>query len=262
MKKVITAVAAMVMVLMSTVGVFAQDYDYNINVSVDGKALEFSDAKPFLSVSEGRTLLPVRAISESLGADVDWDSEARDVLITKGETSITLHIGDKFAMKNGKKVDFDTTARIISDRTYLPLRAVAGMLNCKVSWDGSKRLVSIDTKAYESVKTVPVKDVASNIGDFWGAKQVTTAKYMNPEAFEIGTDLRYGLTSIKMKADKTYLMTFLKGGKAVDVKIGYYGEGGYQYFPVPKGMTTDDFDEVGIYNNATDTLYVFSNPYK
>jgi len=90
-----------------------------------------------------RTMLPIRFIAEALGADVEWDGDARKVTITKGETEIVITIDSDVAKVNGKKVTLDSSAFIENDRTYLPLRFVSENLGAKVEWVAKDRKVII-----------------------------------------------------------------------------------------------------------------------
>lgn len=106
-----------------------------INLEVDGENVNFPDAKPFVDEND-RTQVPVRAVAETLGFDVSYNDG--EVTIENNERKITLHIG-----KNDMIVDFgygiectamDTTARIVNDRTYVPVRFVAEMLGYTVEY--------------------------------------------------------------------------------------------------------------------------------
>ena len=71
-----------------------------VDLYVDGKKLE-TDTEP--TIVSGRTLVPVRAIFESLGAEVFWDAATWTVTATKGDTTITMSIGNTTAYVNGAK---------------------------------------------------------------------------------------------------------------------------------------------------------------
>lgn len=86
--------------------------------------------EPF--IHGGRTLVPVRAISASLKADVKWDAETRSALITKGDTSITLYLDKKEALVNGETVELDTVPVLKNGRVFLPLRFVSEQLKANV----------------------------------------------------------------------------------------------------------------------------------
>ncbi|MEW6172283.1 MAG: stalk domain-containing protein [Bacillota bacterium] len=115
-----------------------------ITVLVDGKKLS-CDTPPV--IEGGRTLVPLRAIFEALGAEVDWDGETRTVTGRKGSTAIKLVIGPKTAYVNGEPVTLDVPGKIMSGRTLVPLRFIGESLGAKVGWDGAKHTVMVSAAA-------------------------------------------------------------------------------------------------------------------
>jgi len=86
-------------------------------------------------VQNDRTLVPVRIISETLGAQVDWDANQKVVTVTDPNTTIVLKIGSSEATVNGDTVTLDAAAMISSDsRTYVPLRFIAEAMNAQVGY--------------------------------------------------------------------------------------------------------------------------------
>jgi len=115
-------------------------YASGVKVLVNEKELSF-DVPPV--IEEGRTLVPLRAIFEALGAEVDWDGDTKTVTATKGAITISLTIGEKTAYKNGGAVVLDVPGRIIEGRTLVPLRFVSEALGAEVEWEASTRTVTI-----------------------------------------------------------------------------------------------------------------------
>lgn len=115
------------------------------SVYLNGEQMTFN-VNPFIENS--RTLVPFRAIFEAVGADVEWDSETRTVIAAReknGETTfITLQI-DAAAFVNGEQKELDVPAKIVSDRTFVPLRFVVEALGEKVEWDNDNYRVVITT---------------------------------------------------------------------------------------------------------------------
>lgn len=84
---------------------------------------------------EGRTILPMRSLFESLGATVTWDQNTKTVTATKEQTTIVLTIGSKQAKVNGKAFTIDVPALVIDGRTYVPVRFVTESLGATVDWN-------------------------------------------------------------------------------------------------------------------------------
>ena len=94
-------------------------------------------------IVDSRTLVPLRAIFEALGATVEWDGETRTVTSEMDGTNIKLTIDDKNLYVNGEAKVLDVPAMIIEGRTMVPARAVAEAYGATVAWDGETRTVTI-----------------------------------------------------------------------------------------------------------------------
>ena len=92
-------------------------------------------------IENGRTMVPLRFISEALGEKVDWKADTKTVII--GDNKASLVIGEKEIEANGKKIAIDSPAVIKDARTFVPLRAISEILGAKVVWDASSRSVQI-----------------------------------------------------------------------------------------------------------------------
>ncbi len=105
-----------------------------ITVKVNDKAVVFPDAKPFLD-DNGRTQVPVRAVSEMLNAKVDWQQDSATAVITKdnGDT-VKIKLNSNVMTINEKSVQMDTAATLKDDRTFIPVRFVAEALGLTVNW--------------------------------------------------------------------------------------------------------------------------------
>ena len=103
-----------------------------IEVYADNEAVEFTDVMPFVD-STNRTQMPVRAVAEALECKVDYIDGL--VIIKSGNDIINLTIGSDILTKNGEKVQMDTAAVIISDRTFIPVRYIAEALGYTVNWE-------------------------------------------------------------------------------------------------------------------------------
>ncbi len=114
-----------------------------ISFTVDGKAVIFSDCAPF--IKDGRTLVPLRAIFESLGATVGWDEATQSVTATRGGVTVIFKIGDSTLLKNGTPSVLDVPPQLSESRTVVPVRAIAESFGCTVNWNGETNTVIITT---------------------------------------------------------------------------------------------------------------------
>jgi len=114
-----------------------------ISVVISGKSIEF-DQKPI--IENGRTMVPMRAIFEELGASVAWDNNTKTATGIKDGREVKITIGEYAIYVNGTKVDIDTPAMIVGGRTLVPVRAIAEGLDCNVTWDSKTSTVIIQPK--------------------------------------------------------------------------------------------------------------------
>jgi N-acetylmuramoyl-L-alanine amidase len=163
MKRIFTLFCLLAAALVLTGAAFAADtttvwlYDqtsgtYNAttagtaSLQIDGQAVA-TDMDPF--ILNGRTLVPARVVSETLGANVDWNADTQQVTVTSGDTTIILTIGSPNALVNGETVALpDNVAPVLvrvdgGSRTMVPVRFVSEQLGADVDWDNDSRTVLI-----------------------------------------------------------------------------------------------------------------------
>lgn len=119
---------------------------------VDGTNVQ-TDVPPV--IVDGRTLVPVRALFESLGATVGWEESTQTATATKGSTVISMQIGNTTAYVNDVAKTLDVPAQTIEGRTMAPARFVAESLNATVNWDSASDTVKISTSGSTSTQTTP-----------------------------------------------------------------------------------------------------------
>ncbi|MHB8986189.1 MAG: stalk domain-containing protein, partial [Eubacteriales bacterium] len=121
-------------------------YAYGVKVYVNSGPVSFPDQQPFIDVYFGRTYVPLRFVSEALGAKVDWEENSQKVTISKGEKIISLQIGSKEAVSNGEELFLDTVPLLVEGRTMVPLRFISEALGVEVNWtpDGEGGRVDVN----------------------------------------------------------------------------------------------------------------------
>ena len=153
-----------------------------ITVSIEGQNVAFTEAKPFVD-ENGRTLVPLRKISEELGFDVKWDAATKkialvaDVKQNPGKEWFDYNytfVGELFQNFKNHKADVETFSQIYyvgektvgieysgkgkseiitgeidtcpvvkNGYTYIPARSLVEMIGYEVGWDGTTKHISI-----------------------------------------------------------------------------------------------------------------------
>lgn len=108
------------------------------NYLIAGETQVTLDAPAYIN-AEGYTMLPVRAISTSLGIDnnnVLWDQATRTVTILYGDRIISMTAGSSVMYVNGSSIPTSSSVEIVNDRTFLPMRDLATALGVTdLTWD-------------------------------------------------------------------------------------------------------------------------------
>ena len=143
-----TVVATVALVAVTATPALAQDIALKLNGN---------DLKPSVApvIENGSTLVPLRIISENMGASVVWNGKDRSVTIEKDGTNIYLVLDQKNVVVNGESKELAVAPKIIDNTTMVPIRFVSENLDCAVNWDGTNRIVSIIESGVTVVEPEP-----------------------------------------------------------------------------------------------------------
>ena len=114
-----------------------------------------SDVSPV--IFNDRVLVPVRMIFEAIDAKVSWDANTKKVTIVNKDDVFKFTINSDTAYINNKKFQLDTSAKLISDRTFIPLRFLAENSGLKVEWKDKERSVYLYGKKEEEKEETDTK---------------------------------------------------------------------------------------------------------
>ena len=100
-------------------------------------------------ISEGYTMLPVRAVTEALSgkAIVRWDDATKTVTITFGSRVISMTVGSKTMTINGVAVQMTKACEITDSRAFIPLRDLGyalGLNDSKIKWDDATKTATLN----------------------------------------------------------------------------------------------------------------------
>ncbi len=117
----------------------------DITVVVGGEKIK-CDVAPFMV--NDRTMLPVRAVFEAIGAEVSWDESAQKVTAKKENTTVEIVIGSNIIKINGEEKIIDVPAMEKNGRTFVPVRACAEAFGFKVNWYEGANMIKLVEEAW------------------------------------------------------------------------------------------------------------------
>ncbi|SEF50768.1 alkaline phosphatase [Paenibacillus sp. UNC499MF] len=112
----------------------------DLKAATDKLQSEYAYPK-FKVTREGAVLYPARALAETLGAEVKWNGDAREVVLSAGGTSLSVNIDTQAAALNGQASGFK--ANIDNNVLYLPLEAFNKLTGKNLTWDALSERIKL-----------------------------------------------------------------------------------------------------------------------
>jgi len=115
-----------------------------VKVVFENQIIPF-DAQP--EIVQGRTMVPVRALSEKMGYEVGFENNERTIELVKGDVKLRLQVGSRViaaenvATGTQEQLEIEGAPYIKAGRTYVPLRFFSEAFGADVTWDGTARTV-------------------------------------------------------------------------------------------------------------------------
>lgn len=170
----------LLMSLLLSLTVFPVQAASTPTLAVDGKTAVISaaDGTPYIDASN-RLMVPIRFVSETLGASVSWDNASQTALINgvirvkPGESAITTPAGN---------LQMDTQAVMKNSRVYVPVRYISNVLGYKVSaaMKGGVLTADITTGGKLTISAAAsLKDALNEIQKLYAAKHPRTTVAIN-----------------------------------------------------------------------------------
>ncbi|OME87151.1 copper amine oxidase [Paenibacillus sp. FSL A5-0031] len=109
--------------------------------TVNGKAITLDSAPIVLN---GTTFVPVRFVSDAMGAKLLFDGKTGQVTVLRGNKLMEMTLGKKDLILNGALQSSDITPIVRNNRTLIPVRLFSEKLGLKVGYDGKAKKITID----------------------------------------------------------------------------------------------------------------------
>ena len=222
--------------------------DDDLSIYIDGVRVA-SDVTPFID-SNGRTMVPVKFISEALGANVGWNSATRLVTITKDQTVIKLTIDSSQIIVNDLTKTMDTAAIITDGRTFVPVKYISEALGLNVGWDPATRTVVLTSTGTAASNSTPVgvSETDTKLTGLWEYTKDEPETYLysysfkddgsflyHEQEYRVITDVRGNYTA---SSGKVYLSNLVDDSETkwndclYEYSFGNDGEGEFLLMPL------------------------------
>ncbi|MER2038447.1 MAG: copper amine oxidase N-terminal domain-containing protein [Solibacillus sp.] len=230
----------------------------SIQLKVDGAVIP-SEIGP--EIKNGRTMVPLRVISENLGAKVDWSKSK--VTLTKKDMHVMLDLYNNTVLKNGKSTLLDVKSYINNNRTMVPLRFLSETFGCMVNYRNSEVTVDCEALRIGGVKVKALQhEYHMTMG---GVVQRSSGNAYNEAFYNIFID---NLGS-KVEAPANYSWMY-----TMDTPGSYYKEAQYDFLDTDEKSikrfdlytlikafpeeTLEGYPEILIYDATENQWYLFN----
>ena len=117
---------------------------FAISVSVNSSMITLPTSP---IIENGTTLVPMRAIFEAFGMNVNWNDATKTVIAKNDKSEIKLTLGSSTAYINGKAITLLVPAKSINGSTMVPVRFVSEALGNNVEWDPESKEIRISSSS-------------------------------------------------------------------------------------------------------------------
>ena len=183
-------------------------------------------------VKNNRIHIPLRLVSENLGADVNWKADTSEVEVWNKGKKIVFYINSNEYRINDMVYTIDSAPFIVKDTTYVPARALANAMDAKLEWNEEKFYCAIDN-GYEKDPTRdldPTKD-GKNLAIINNLRTVT----------DLGSYLKDGVMRVEEVEDGKVYELFLKDYEKKNLSMRFVFDKNnnltfykFDYFPCEK----------------------------
>lgn len=117
------------------------------------KETKTMDVTPY--TENGKTMLPLRYIADSLGYEVTYDNNTKNAVFIKGSSAIVINLYSKDFTVDGKTYSLSTEPKTVNGRIMLPVSEIAKALGLDsgnlgsgkaIEWDNLNKQVIISTR--------------------------------------------------------------------------------------------------------------------
>lgn len=208
--KLFTGIIIFLIVIISSGAVFAAS---TLTLKYDNKTVKYTGTSYKITIDNKEvktdfpgivfnkaTMLPVRAVFESLGGTVIWNSKTQIMDVTYRGTKYQFQNNSSNVKISGKALKMSSVAKKVNDRLIIPAEFLKNIKGLNVNVDAKTKSINITTNFIGSVKEIS----SSNVGE----KTIVTLKMDDHKGYQY-----YRLT------DPNRIVVEFKNIKAVQQEI-------------------------------------------
>lgn len=128
-------------VLSHASGVTSNEAHVNLKVN-DYYVLYTTPKAPYID-SHNRFMIPLRSVSELLGANVKYEPKSKKATISMDSKTVTFTTNSKIISVNGSESTMDTVPVLYKNSLFIPLGFLTGSLKIENKWDSAKKLFEL-----------------------------------------------------------------------------------------------------------------------
>lgn len=234
-----------IIISAAVIGLSSVSYADDINLTVNGANISSSTPPQII---DGRTMVPVRAIFEAVGAEVDFDASTKTITGEKDNTTVVMQIGSKKLIINNDAYEMDTSPVIVDGSTLAPARYVAESFGFEVAWDSDTKTVSIEKEVELSTslqyETEEYKESTYETSTYEESTEATTIETTETTTEMYVADCNQTMTK-QIKSDIKTAMSIYSLGNAESINrfTGVYRNNLYKSWT---DLAKNDFDNAYI----------------
>lgn len=262
MKYLRLLLGSLMFILVFNINILAANKYISMNLEYDGGVHYYNaeEIKLFINnreltnltmppiIFDGYSVVPAREVFEAFGANVIWIKDSEQVKIIHENKEVVLTINSNVADVNGVAQTMQIPAKIINDKTMIPLRFVAEAINKEVKWDNSTRVanicdVMVTTTEATTQTTTQATTRTTTEATTQSTTQTTTYKEIMVNGVSVNSSTNADLVVINT-SDRAKVSTVLSQNKDLltidienstlkgsrgDIQKGKYFNGGFYY---------------------------------
>ena len=110
-------------------------------VSLNNTILAFEEPPV---VEDGNMLVPMRFLFEQMGAEVAWDNDTQTAMVMQNNDNISFQINNATATVNDVPKTMNVPAKLVNDKTMVPIRFLSENLGYTVDRDGDANMALVN----------------------------------------------------------------------------------------------------------------------